>query len=54
MLFLLILGWSLLRSLGCSDGANRRATCNLHKKGDLAGGGGVMPIAAMAKSVSSL
>ena len=32
--FLVILGWSLLRPLGRSDGSDRRATCNLHKKGD--------------------
>ena len=32
VLFLSILGWNLLRSLGRSDGSDRRATCNLHKK----------------------
>ena len=32
-----ILGWSLLKSLGRSVGSDRRATCNLHKKGDPAG-----------------
>ena len=34
VLFSLILGWSLLRLLGRSDGSDRQATYNLHKKGD--------------------
>ena len=46
VLFLPILGWSHLRPLGLSDGSGRRATCNLHKKGD--------PAAPMAKLVHSL
>ena len=40
VLFLLILGWSFLESLGQSVGRDRRTTCNLHLKGDPEGGGG--------------
>ena len=32
VLFLPILGWSSLRSLGQFDGSRRRTTCKLHKK----------------------
>ena len=46
VLFLSILDWSHLRPFGMSDGSVRRATCNLHKKGD--------PAAPVAKSVPSL
>ena len=50
MLFLLILDWSLLESLGRSVGPDRYATCT--KKGGLARG--VSSASPMAKSVSFL